>query len=198
MGKQGSRRLGFWMVLILLVPGLVLAQAQKRTQSADITADVMTFNWTSNAFEFTGNAHAVLKGAYEAVVTAPKMAVKLTAKSDKVDSLVASGPVRFELVSEPDEQGVRHKVVATAQDRAEYSEVNQKLVLRGNAEATITALPEAPDAQRAHFTGDVMEANLATSQLTVTKAHMQVTSPLPPPATTGTATTPAEPATPTQ
>lgn len=180
MGKPGSHKLLFWAALVLLVPGLVLAQAQKRTQSADITAETATYNWSKNTFDFSGNAHAVLKGTYDAVVKAPKMLVKLTAKGDQVESLTANGPVRFELISEPDEQGARHKVIATAQERAEYSEVSQKLVLRGNAEATITPLPETADGQRAHFTGEVMEANLATSELTVTKAHMQVTSPLPP------------------
>lgn len=187
MGRQGSRLRGA-IALLLLAPGLVLAEAERRTQSVDITADTGVYTWTTNTFEFTGKAHAELTGTYEATIDAPKMVFKLTKQGDKVDSLVANGPATFVLI-QTDSTGAKRKVTATAQERAEYSEVSQKLVLRGKAEATIVSLPETADAQRAHFTGEVMEANLLTSQLTVTKAHMQVTSPLPTPE--GSATTTA-------
>ncbi len=161
-----------------LIPMHVWAQAGKQTQTADITSQTMSFNWNTNTFEFTGNAKVIMAGLYDATVTGPKMVVQLTSKGDRVKQLVTHGPVRFELVSKPDANGVRRRVIATAKDRAEYSEITQKIVLRGNAEATIVTLPETPESQRAHFTGDVMEADLGTGLLTFTQARMQVTSPL--------------------
>jgi lipopolysaccharide export system protein LptA len=166
------------LLAALFVPGRGLAQVEKKTQSVDLTADLGTFNWATNIHEFSGHVHAVLTGAYAATVDAPKMTFKLTPKGNQVDDLVAYGPVRFVIITQPNASGVQYKVVATATDRATYSESNQTLVLKGNADATITSLPESPDAQTAHFTGDEIDADLANSLMTVTQAHMQVSSPL--------------------
>ena len=187
-------------ILWLLVLGLTLtllpargwAQAEKVTQSADITSDTMSFNWNTNAFEFAGNAKVVMVGPYQATITGPKMNVELT-KDNRVKQMLARGPVKFDLISPPDKDGVRNHIVATADDSAEYSEVTQKIVLRGNAQTTIISLPETADSRRVYFTGDVMEADLGTGTMTVTKAHMQASTPIkqPPPATPKPATAPA-------
>jgi lipopolysaccharide export system protein LptA len=174
------------VALLLLIPTLGLPQAEKKTQTADITSHIMKFNWTSNVYVFTGSyagdpngdTTAILHGDYDATVNAPKMTFTLPPKGQKVGTLTATGPVRFEIITPPDAQGLRTKVVATAADSAIYSEADRTLKLKGNADATITRLPETPDAQSAHFTGDEIDANLKDSEMTVTQAHLTVTGPL--------------------
>jgi lipopolysaccharide export system protein LptA len=174
------------VALLLLIPTLGLPQAEQKTQTADIKAHLSTFNWKSNVYVFSGaytgdpsgNTIAILHGDYDATVYAPKMTFTLPPKGQKVGTLTATGPVRFEILTPPDQQGLRTKIVATATDSATYSEVTQKLMLKGNADATITRLPESPDTPNAHITGDEIDANLQTGDMTVTTANMTVSGPL--------------------
>jgi len=178
---RGCRVLSAVLAAGLFAGGLAWGQANTKTQSAEITAESMTFNWGTNEMVFSGGARAVISGANPTTLAAPKFTVKLSEKQDRVLSLIAAGPVHIEIVGAPDAHGVRARITATAKERAEYAEATQKIVLYGGAEADYVSLPEGPDSRRAHFTGEVMEADLNTSVLTVTKAHLNVTVPLPPP-----------------
>lgn len=169
------------LAALLQASGLAWGQPNTKTQSAEITAESMTFNWATNEMVFSGGARAVISGANPTTLAAPRFTVKLSEKQDRVLSLVAAGPVHIEIVGRPDAEGVRAKITATAKERAEYAEVTQKIVLYGGAEADYVSLPEGPNSRRAHFTGEIMEADLNTSILTVTKAHLNVTAPLPAP-----------------
>lgn len=169
------------LAALLLTSSLAWGQANTKTQSAEITAESMTFNWATNEMVFSGGARAVISGANPTTLAAPKFTVRLSEQQDRVLSLVAAGPVHIEIVGKPDAQGVRARITAAAKDRAEYAEATQKIVLYGGAEADYVSLPEGPDSRRAHFTGEIMEADLNTSILTVTKARLNVTAPLPPP-----------------
>lgn len=181
MAKKERDRI-WWVVIVVMVllAGLALAQASTKTQTAEIDAETLTINWDTNVWVFSGPPPAVLTltGPQQATLTSPRMSVRFSAKMDRIIHLEATGPVRLELVTKPDAEGNRRRIVATAKQRAEYSESTQKLVLHGGAEATVVALPEGPESQRAFFSGEVMEANLKTSQLTVQKAHLEVTTPL--------------------
>ena len=181
MGTK-RRRLGL-SVLVgcagLTLAGLSAAVAQS-APPADITADSMTYNWDTNVFVFSGNAKVVITEPYQATLTGPRMTVQMSNQMQGVTSVVADGPVRMVLLTQADAQGVRYQITATAQDRAEYSDADRKILLRGGAEADLVSLPEGPDSRRAHFTGDVIAADLKTSQLTVTQARVRVTAPVPP------------------
>ncbi|HEY3397779.1 MAG TPA: LptA/OstA family protein [Armatimonadota bacterium] len=182
MNMRGNQRVairGCGVLLgLLLIAGAAAAQTEIKTQTADLRSDSMSFNWTTNEMVFIGNASVNIANGHHATLTAPKLTVKLSDKGDRVIKLVAAGPVRMEIIGAADPQGVKARIVATAADRAEYSETTQKIVLYGDAQADYVSLPEGPDSRRAHFTGDIMEADLNTSLLTVTKAHLQVSSPL--------------------
>ena len=163
---------------LLVICGVSPAQNSKKTQSAEIKGDSMTFNWVSNEVVMTGNAMVQIEGTNPTTMTAPKMTAKLSKAGDTILTLIAYGQIHLDLTTQPDSDGVRAKITATCNDKAEYSETTQKIMLYGGAVADYLSLPEGPDSRRAHFTGDQMEADLSTSTLTVTRAHISVNAPL--------------------
>jgi len=153
-----------------------LAQQVKKTRSAEIRAATMTYDWGVNTFEFAGDCHLQISGAYEATMTGPKMVARLNKKGDRVEHLTAAGPVHFEVVTQKDANGVRRKIVASSQGEATYEEATQTVALQGGAIADVTTLPATPDAESAHFEGDRIVADLKANTMKVDKPHMTVTT----------------------
>lgn len=164
------------IIIALLLTTLALCQQVKRTRSATITALAMEYDWDKNVVEFSGDTKLVIGGGYDATMTAPSMNVRLSAKGDKVASLVAKGPVDFTVVTKPDSNGQRRKISAAAKDEATYSEDTQLLKLIGGATADMLPLNAPADAEAVHFTGETITANLKTSRLSVDKANLTVKS----------------------
>ena len=179
MAKQARTVTIIWVLAgLLLVSCLAWAQNSKKTQSADIKGDGSVFNWNTNELTLTGSVSVQITSANATTMTAPKMTAKFSKAMDLILNLVASGPVRLEIITAPDADGVRSRMTATCTDKAEYSETTQKIVLHGGAVADYVSLPEGPESRTAHFTGDEIEANLNTSELTVLNTHIRVSSPL--------------------
>ncbi|MEI6504197.1 MAG: LptA/OstA family protein, partial [Armatimonadota bacterium] len=155
---------------------LAVCQQVKRTRSAAITAPDMEFDWDKNVIAFTGGTKLVIGGGYDATMTAPSMNVRLTAKGDKVASLVAAGPVDFTVITKADANGLRRKIVASAKDEATYSEETQTLKLSGGAVADMKPLDAPADVEAVHFTGQTITADLKTSRLKVSDANLTVKS----------------------
>jgi len=160
-----------WIILAalgLLAATVAFSQQVKRTRTAEIKAGLMEFDWGTNVFEFTGNCILTIGAGYNATMTAPKM----TAAT--VKSLTATGPVHFTIITAPDGQGRKRKIVASARDKATYAEDTQVVKLVGEATADMTPVDAPEDVEAVHFTGETITANLKTSRLSVDNANLTV------------------------
>ena len=171
-----------WLVLAGVALGALLCavavgQQAKKTKTAEIRAETMVYNWNLGTFEFMSNCHLTITGVYNADMTAPKMTAKLAKKGDKVERLTAAGPVHFVVLTQPDANNVRHKIVASSQGDATYEEASQTVVMNVGAVADVVTLPETADSESAHFEGDRITADLAKNTINVDKAHLKVTTP---------------------
>ncbi len=164
------------LVVLMLTLGAALAQNAARTQTAEVQAKDLIYNWDTNELKFSGNCILKIFAGYDAQMTAPSMQVKLSENNDRILRLVADGVVRFDVVTKPGEDGARRKIVATAQKQAIYNEDTQTVVLRGGAAADVTTV--GSDRQAARFTGETLTANLKTNQLIVNDANLKVQTPL--------------------
>jgi len=175
-------------LLIVILAGVMVvaaaagvAQQTKRAQNAVVTAQTMEYDWAANTVEFSGGTKLVLTGQHDATMTAPTMAVKLSAKADRVVSVVANGPVHFSLLTQADANGTRRRIVATAKGQAVYADDTEILKLTGGATADLLPAEGAAEggeglarAEAIHFTGQTITANLKTSKLTVDDANLTV------------------------
>ena len=178
-----SRRLVVSVLIgaLTVVAAAGVAQQVKRAQNAVVTAQTMEYDWGVNTVEFSGGTKLVLSGEHDATMTAPSMGIKLSPKADRVLSVLAKGPVNFSLLTSPDENGTRRKIVAMAQQQATYSDETQIVKLTGGATADLLpvegAAPAGEGLARAeviHFTGQTITANLKTNKLTVDDANLTV------------------------
>jgi len=168
---------------MLIATAVAVAQQVKKAQNAVVTAQTMEYDWAANTVDFSGGTKLVLTGNYDATMVAPTMAVKLSPKSDRVLSVVASGPVNFTITTKPDASGQRRKIVGSAKQQATYTDDTQIVKLIGGATADL--LPVEGEggaaaegglarAEAIHFTGETITANLKTSKLTVDDANLTV------------------------
>ncbi len=153
---------------------LGLAQAGKSTRTADVLADDMVWRYQKNEFEFTGNCSLQIHSNSSATMTAPKMTMNLSADGRQVKLLRATGPLQTTIITAPDAQGVKRKIVAHCTQYATYGEENESIELVGNAVADLYTLPESPDAQSAHFTGEVIRVSLKAGEVSARKAKVHV------------------------
>jgi lipopolysaccharide export system protein LptA len=149
-------------------------QAQKRTRTAEVSADDMVFKWETNQFEFTGNCVLEVSGPNQATIAAPRMSVQLTADGRSIKFLKATGPLRTTVVTAPDSQGVKRRIVATAAQYATYVEADQVVEMVGDAQADIITLPEKPDSPKAHFSGDVLRLSLKSGELSAKRVRIRM------------------------
>lgn len=170
-----KRHLGLLLAgLGLLAATVAFSQQVKRTRTAEIKADLLEFDWNANVFEFSGNCKLTIGAGYNATMTAPRMTTEIATAPPTVKSLVAQGPVNFVIVTAPDSQGRKRKIVASAQQKATYAEDTQTVKLVGQAQADMTPLEASDEVEAVHFTGETITANLKTSRLTVDNANLTV------------------------
>ena len=177
------RPIYLWLLAVLAVVIVLAASVsgqtvQKTTRTATVVGDKMTLDLKTSQFVFTGHCKLSITGPYEATMTSAKMTFKLSSGGDDIEHLATHGPTDFSLVTSPQGEEKRYKVAATATQGATYSERDQQIVLQGNAEADIVSLPEGPQSQHAHFTGQTITADLKTSVIEVSQAHLKVETPL--------------------
>lgn len=172
MNKQAAALLP--AVALMLLASLAVAQQVKKARNATITAQSMELNWESGEVEFIGNVKLVIAGDINADMIAPRMSVKLSPKGDKVLSVLAHGPVQFTIVTAPDANGQRRKIVASATEQATYAADTDLVKLTGGATADMLPLEGTAGIEAIHFTGQTITANLKTNRLTVDQANLTV------------------------
>jgi len=155
----------------------VIGQQVKRTATAELGFGELEWNWDTNVIEMTGNCWVNVKDRHTAKLEAPSMTVQINDEVNRVEKLVAAGPVKFEVLTVPNREGIRRKIVGSCTDKATYEEQQQLFQLQGNAVADVTTLPEG-NVEAAHLAGQVITANLKTSKITVSRGEMKVTTEL--------------------
>ncbi len=164
-----------WLwIPIAFVCVLGLAQSAKSTRTADVSADDMVWRYQKNEFDFTGNCSLQIHSNSSATMVAPKMTMNLTADGKQVKLLRATGPLETTIITAPDVNGVKRKIVAHCSKYATYGEADETIELVGDAVADLYTLPESPDAQSAHFTGDTIHVNLKAGEVSARKAKVHV------------------------
>jgi lipopolysaccharide export system protein LptA len=169
-----SSKMGL-LALVALVATVVFAQQVRRTATADFGAKTMEWFWDKYTIEAVGDCWLEIKAQHQARLTAPTMVVQHDEGFENVQKATAAGPVKVEMLTAPDDQGRRRKIVASCTRRATYDRADQTVVMEGDAKADVTTLPEG-EVEAAHFTGEKMTADLKNNKLTVTDAHLQVTT----------------------
>jgi lipopolysaccharide export system protein LptA len=155
---------------------------QVKKLNAVITGDAMTYDWKVSTFDFVGNCKLTMTGLYDGWMTCPKMTAKLGKGGNRVNTVTAAGPVHFEFTAPPDEQKIRHRVIADSQGSATFEDSgnNPKVIMNGGAVADVAALTDKgevrADAEAAHFAGDSVVVDLKTENVTATKARLEVNS----------------------
>ena len=96
-------------------------------------------------------------------------------KMNQILRAVASGPVHLDLLTAPDNNGLRRKIVATCGGRATYEGGTEVVTMTGGAEADVTTLPEG-NVEAAHLEGDTITANLRASKLSIKQATISMTT----------------------
>ncbi len=172
-----------WLIVAIVVGvsalGVAVAQQQvKRTETGTIKADLIEYDFSNNDCTATGNVTVSIDGRHQAKMFAPVMFVDLNQDRNRILSLVATGPVRFEVLIAPDSDGLRRKILASCGTRAAYDATAQTILMSGGAKADMTTLP-AGNAEAAHFTGDSITVNLRTSMLSIKQAEITVTTEIP-------------------
>jgi lipopolysaccharide export system protein LptA len=146
-----------WLIVAIVVGvsalGVAMAQQVKRTETGTITADLIEYDFSNNDCKATGNVTVSIDGRHQAKMFAPALFVDLNQDLDRILSLVAEGPVKFEVLTAPDSERQRRKIVASCGTRAAYDAAAQTIVMSGGAKADVSTLPTG-NAEAAHFTGD--------------------------------------------
>lgn len=173
-----TRALGRSLLLVLaaiLIVAVASAQQTRRTETGKVTADLIEYDFARHAFSARGNTHVSLDGRHQADIRAPSLSMNLSESMNQILRIEAAGPVRFEVLTAPDENGTRRRIKASASQSATYRHDAQTVVLSGNARADVTSEP--PDgAEAAQFSGESITVNLETSMLSVRQATIEVTT----------------------
>ena len=167
------------MLLIAALAALLAAgatgQQTRTTETGKVTADLIEYDFGRHAFTATGNTHVTIDGRHQAEIRAPSLSMDLSQNMDQIRLIEARGPVRFEVLTAPDENGIRRRIDASANQSATYRQADETVVLAGNARANVTSVP-ADGADAAQFSGESIVVNLATSTLSVRQATIEVTT----------------------
>jgi hypothetical protein len=169
-----SRRL---LIAVLVGAGFVAAGAtayaqggKPSVQQAVIDSDRYKYNWKDNTFEFLGNCKVEIKGPDRAVMNSPKMVGK-AGKGNQISQITATGPVRFDITTAKDEEGVQRIIRAACAGSATYRGGDRIVTLSGGAEAGMTTVPEDPNIQPGKLTAGTLTINLDTFEIEGDKFH---------------------------
>ena len=171
-----------WLIVAIVagVSALAVATAQqvKRTETGTVTAELIEYDFGNNDCKAIGNATISIDGRHQAKMFAPTLFVDLNQDLNRVLSLVAEGPVKFEVLTAANSAGLRRKILASCGARAAYDAVAQTIVMSGGAKVDVSTLPVG-SAEAAHFTGESITVNLRTSMLSIKQADLTVTTEIP-------------------
>ncbi len=165
-------------IVILAVATVItvaVAQQTKRTETGTVTAELIEYDFANNDLTATGNVSVNIEGRHVAKLRSPMLSVDMNDKMNRILKLVAGGPVNFDVLTAPDVNGLRRKIVASCSSRATYDAGSEMVTMSGNAEADVSTLPEG-NMEAAHFTGESITVNLRTSMLSVKQAEISVTT----------------------
>ncbi len=174
------QRVAVWGVALVCLLAAVATSyaAEKKAREATINSDTMVYNWKKDTFEFTGNCRAELKGDDQASMSGAKITGKFTKGGSSVSEIIAYGPVRFDITTQPDDEGVSRHITAQCKGNGTFSAATKTIRLTGGAEAIMTTVPMDPNIEPAKFSGAEVIINLATYDLTVQGGvHLQVQLP---------------------
>ena len=163
------------LVAATVLATVVAAQQVRRTETGTVTADLIEYDFAHNDFKATGNVRVSIAGRHKAELTAPSLAMDLNDNLDRIIKLTATGPVTLNVLTAPDSEGLRRRIVASCSSRATYDAGSETIILTGNVKTDITTLPEG-HAEAAHFTGQSVTVNLRNSTLSVKQAEVSVTT----------------------
>ena len=167
--------------VMLLLGALALAaaiaggQQVRRTETGTVSADLIEYDFGANAFTATGNTRVTILGTHNAELRAPELTMDLSDQLNQILSVDATGPVYLEVLTAPDDEGLRRRIIARASAGAAYRQSTQTVVLSGQAVADVTTLPEG-NVEAAHFEGQSIVVDLAKSTLTAREATIEVTT----------------------
>ena len=156
------------LACMLLAAAMVTADAQSgkpSVQQATITANKWVYNWKNKTFEFTGNVRVEVKGPDHAVMNSPKMTGKTKGGGNQIYEISAVGPVKFDITTAKDEEGVQRMIRAACAGGAVYRGGDKVVTLSGGAEAVMTTIPEDPSIQPGKMTASTLTINLDTFEI---------------------------------
>lgn len=175
--RPKSRLLVAAVLVAVVIAAAVATAAEKKTDQADIRADKMVYRWDTNTWEFTGNVRVEIKGPDKALLTAPKMTGKLAQKATQITEIKAVGPVRFEVTTQKDADGIQRRIVATGTGDAVYTGTTRVIALTGGAQAEMTTLPPEPDVQPTRFQAEQLTINLKSFTVEGENVHIEAEVP---------------------
>lgn len=151
--------------------------AEQKLRDASLSADKLKFNYSKKTIEMTGNCRVSIKNADQAMMLAPRITASLAPKTNQLQGVTASGPVKFVITPKKDADGVTHKIDAQARGAATYDSAKRLVTLSGGATATIVTLPEEPGIEPTRFTGKTLTLNLDSFDIEGEEVEIQAQLP---------------------
>ncbi len=171
---------GMGLLGLLLALAVVGLTEELRTRTVQIYYDNLTLHWDTNVIEFAGSSGQPCKltmtAPHQATMTAPKMSGKLSSGGQDIEWLETMGTTHLTVLTSPDEEGQRFKIVATGSQGAKYFRASQTVELAGGAKADLISLPAGRG--EAHITAEALQVDLKTNTITATKGHLKIITPL--------------------
>ncbi len=163
------------IALAAMLLAVAAAQQTRRTETGTVTAAEFEWDFANNKFLATGDVVVNIAGRHQAQLRAPQVSLDMNDTMNRIVRAVASGPVRLELLTAPDANGLRRKIIATCGGRATYEAGSDTVTMSGGAQADVTTLPEGK-VEAAHLKGDSITVNLRDSKMSVKQATISVTT----------------------
>ncbi len=178
MKRMLTRRIVLGMMIgAMAATVLTVATAQQQTrdtQTGRLEYGELVWDFENNTFVITGSPALVsVEGLHDAEMCAPKITVDADAGLNEIKGAVASGPVRLNMLTAPDSQGKRRRIVATAQSKATYDQGAATVEMIGDVVADITTLPETGE-EAAHLASERITVDLRASTLSASSGSFEV------------------------
>jgi lipopolysaccharide export system protein LptA len=166
------------MIVTLTLGTLTVAYAQqtRKTETGKVVFDELEWDFENNTIVITGSpALLSVEGMHDAQLRAPRINVNADAQLTQIHGAVATGPVRLNMLTAPDTNGVRRRIEATCQQRATYSQGEATVTMVGTVVADIITLPQT-EAEAAHLESEKITVDLRASTLTASPGSFEVTT----------------------
>ncbi len=167
------------MIALLAATMLTVAPAQqqtRKTRTGKVTFNELVWDFENNTIVITGQpAQLCVEGLHDAELRAPRINVDADEQLTRIHGAVATGPVRLNMLTAPDTNGVRRRINATCQQKATYDQGSATVTMVGDVVADIVTLPESEE-EAAHLESQQITVDLRTSTLTASPGSFEVTS----------------------